>query len=155
MKSKKMNIKWMLPTGIVVLIISIYNFILCALNDNDKSNGNITHIGGDSGSVTIISNINWWLIVSIIGSIILMIIGACLISFYACCKRDFINIENGVVVFRGNLKDYKAPITDIEYCKTTGVVVLIKRKFDEKPIPIFFIKNGYDIASYINNAKVE
>lgn len=54
---KKIN-KWMKIVGIISFVQGVLCVILAAFSDNDGDT-NITHIGGDSGSLTVVSNINW------------------------------------------------------------------------------------------------
>lgn len=152
MESKKIKINWMTPAGIVSFLSGLICVIVGALQDNDVK-GNITHIGGESASITVVSTVNWEQIVYIIVGFLFCVIGVCLIVFYLCCKNDFIKIEDNKVVCRGNLKEYTFTINDIEYCKASNFYLKLKRKNEISPIMIILIANAYDIALFIEQNK--
>lgn len=104
MKSIKKKNGAIIPLGIVLFIIGIAFVIANALQEN-TGNTDVTHIGSDAGSVTIVTNINWQQIGLLIGGLIIMCFGGLMLTFYFLLKSDFINVENGTVTCRGDLKN--------------------------------------------------
>lgn len=117
MKSIKKKNCVLVPLGVALFILGITFVIASALQEN-TGNGDAIHFGGDAGSVTIVTNIDWLQIGLLIVGFIIMCFGGLMLTFYFLFKGDFINVENGMVTCRGDLKNYTIPLKEVEYCKS-------------------------------------
>lgn len=155
MKSIQKNIKWMLPVGIVISIVGLIMIFTSILNYGSETTGNFTHIGGEDGGITIVSNIDWGSIVGIIAGFIYTAVGVCLVVFNVFGKKDFIEANEDFVKCHCNMKDFTIRYDEIESIKSSFIGIRIQRKNEKNNLPILFIKNSYEIAKFIGDRIVK
>lgn len=157
--SKRSNIKWMKPVGIVAIAWGALQFVALLLLgmteviDEDKTN--VTHIEGDNGSATIITHgsINWENLLAIIGLIIFLAAGVTLLILHSIWKDNSVKIEGSTISGKSDKKDFSFDFEALESCTANGSVLNLKKKSDAKPISVYMIANAGEIAEFIRKKK--
>ena len=136
MKSEKQNIKAMLIVGIAACIVA----------------GILVPIAIAMGVFGAIEEapFNPMIVFMFLFSGIVLAMGVALLVFYSLKKGDSIEITDDCLKIISSKKIIEVKYDEIDTCSSNQNSLNVKRKGEERPIGIWFIKNGYELSKEIN-----
>lgn len=151
MSSKKKKMNWLFLLGLLLVIPSFPVYIFAFFDMlNGKGNQTTTTIIQNGNSVHISkSDMNWDVLINIMGATFSLIFGIIILVLYFLWKKDNIKIYDYEIKLVSLRKVRRIKINEVASCKSNNSSVILKLK-NEATIKIMFIENAYDIAKYIN-----